>query len=254
MSMLADRKPAPDATDGSRRPRHVAIIMDGNGRWATSRGLPRGEGHRRGVESVRTTVKAAIELGLPYLTLFSFSSENWSRPREEVDFLFGLFRRYIRRDVAELHAAGVKITVIGSREGLPADVREMIEEAEKITAANSALNLILAFNYGARDEIARAVAQIAADVRDGKLDAASVTDVTIAAYLDTAGLPDPDLVIRTSGEMRLSNFLLWQSAYSEFVFLPVLWPDFTKATLSAALDEYAGRNRRYGGTDQRGAS
>jgi undecaprenyl diphosphate synthase len=254
MSLTADSKPTPETPDGGRRPAHVAIIMDGNGRWATSRGLPRGEGHRRGVEAVRATVKAAIELGLPYLTLFSFSSENWSRPREEVDFLFGLFRRYIRRDVAELHAAGVKIIVIGRRDGLPDDVLGMIEEAERLTAGNTTLKLILAFNYGSRDEIARAAHRIAADVKAGKLDPAAVDVGTVGSYLDTAGIPDPDLVIRTSGELRLSNFLLWQSAYSEFVFVPVLWPDFGHATLAGALEEYAGRSRRYGGTGGRGGS
>lgn len=203
---------------------------------------------------MREVVKAADRLGIPYLTLFSFSSENWTRPREEVDFLFGLFRRYIRRDVAELHASGVKIVIIGRREGLPADILGMIEEAEKITAANAALTLIIAFNYGARDEIARAARRIAVKVRDGSLDAASIDDTTVTEHLDTAGIPDPDLVIRTSGEMRLSNFLLWQSAYSEFVFVPVLWPDFTADTLAAALEEFSGRSRRYGGTGDRGAS
>ena len=254
MSLLAERKPATEAPDGAARPAHVAIIMDGNGRWATARGLPRVEGHRRGVEAVRGTVKAAIELGLRHLTLFSFSSENWSRPREEVDFLFGLFRRYIRRDVAELDAAGVKIIVIGRRDDLPADIREMLEEAERLTVDNTKLKLVLAFNYGARDEIARAVQRIAADARDGKLDPASIGIATVGSYLDTAGLPDPDLIIRTSGELRLSNFLLWQSAYSELVFVPVLWPDFGRAALAGALEEYAGRSRRYGGTGGRSAS
>jgi undecaprenyl diphosphate synthase len=247
MSVAADSNTAPPAPSGGRAPRHVAIIMDGNGRWAAQRGLPRGEGHRRGVEAVRATVRAAIELGIGHLTLFSFSSENWSRPIEEVDFLFGLFRRYIRRDVAELHAGGVRITVIGNRVGLPADILAMIEEAEQLTAGNRTLELILAFNYGARDEIARAAQKIAADAHAGKLDPASIGVSTVARYLDTAPFPDPDLVIRTSGELRLSNFLLWQLAYAELVFLPVLWPDFGADALKAAIEEFGGRSRRYGG-------
>jgi undecaprenyl diphosphate synthase len=198
-------------------------------------------------------VRAAVELGVPYLTLFSFSSENWSRPREEVDFLFGLFRRYIRRDVAELHSAGIKINIIGRRSGLPDDVLGMIDDAEKLTAANTALQLIFAFNYGARDEIARAARKIGQGVRDGRIDAETIDEATLARHLDTAAFPDPDLIVRTSGELRLSNFLLWQSAYAELVFVPVYWPDFGRATLVAALDEYAGRTRRYGGTPGRGA-
>ena len=247
MSVLADPHATPLAPAGRSLPRHVAIIMDGNGRWAAARGLPRGEGHRRGVEAVRQTVKAAIELGIGHLTLFSFSSENWSRPVEEVDFLFGLFRRYIRRDVADLHASGVRITVIGERAGLPADILTMIEEAEALTARNQALELIFAFNYGARDEIVRAVRKLAADARDGRIDPASISEATVTRYLDTAPFPDPDLIIRTSGELRLSNFLLWQSAYAELVFLPILWPDFGREPLKAAIEEFGNRSRRYGG-------
>jgi undecaprenyl diphosphate synthase len=247
MSVVADSEAMPLTPSGGRVPRHVAIIMDGNGRWAAARGLPRGEGHRRGVESVRETVRAAIELGIGHLTLFSFSSENWSRPPEEVDFLFGLFRRYIRRDVAELHAAGVRITVIGRRQGLPADILTMIGEAEQLTAANRALELIIAFNYGSRDEIARAARKIATEVREGRLDPAAIDEATVASHLDTAKFPDPDLVIRTSGELRLSNFLLWQLAYAELVFVPVLWPEFRTDTLKAAIEEFNGRSRRYGG-------
>ena len=247
MPVLADQPAVPATQGGGALPRHVAIIMDGNGRWAAARGLPRGEGHRRGVEAVRQTVKAAIELGIRHLTLFSFSSENWSRPAEEVDFLFGLFRRYIRRDVAELHSAGVRITVIGKREGLPADILAMIEEAEALTAGNRALELIFAFNYGARDEIVRAVRAVAAEVKEGRLEPAAIDETTITERLDTAAFPDPDLIIRTSGELRLSNFLLWQSAYSELVFLPVLWPDFGREALKEAIDEFGSRSRRYGG-------
>jgi undecaprenyl diphosphate synthase len=225
----------------------VAIIMDGNGRWASARGLPRSEGHRRGVEAVRQTVKASIALGVKYLTLFSFSSENWTRPVDEVDFLFGLFRRYIRRDVADLHAAGVRVTVIGRRQGLPGDIVAMFEEAEALTARNDALELIFAFNYGARDELARAAKAIARAAKAGTLDPEAVDETTISAHLDTRAFPDPDLIIRTSGERRLSNFLLWQSAYAEFVFTPVFWPDFGAEALTAALEEFAQRTRRYGG-------
>jgi undecaprenyl diphosphate synthase len=237
----------PTIADGARVPRHVAIIMDGNGRWASARGLPRSEGHRRGVEAVRQTVKASIALGVKHLTLFSFSSENWTRPVDEVDFLFGLFRRYIRRDVADLHAAGVRVTVIGRREGLPTDIVAMFEEAEALTARNSTLELIFAFNYGARDELARAAKAIARAAKAGTLDPETVDEAAVAAHLDTRAFPDPDLVIRTSGERRLSNFLLWQSAYAEFVFTPVFWPDFGAEALTAALEEFAQRSRRYGG-------
>lgn len=253
MSVLADQHPMTETPSGAPRPTHVAIIMDGNGRWAMARGLPRGEGHRRGVEAVRQTVKAAIDLGLRNLTLFSFSSENWSRPRAEVDFLLGLFRRYIRRDVAELHAAGVKINIIGSRDGVPADILGMIEEAERLTTANTKLQLIFAFNYGARDEIVRAVRRIAGEVKDGRLDPGAISEATIAAHLDTAAFPDPDLVIRTSGELRLSNFLLWQAAYAELVFVPVYWPDFDRKALAGALEEFSSRSRRYGGSGGRSA-
>jgi len=254
MSILASRRAVAAPPGGGEMPRHVAIIMDGNGRWAAERGLPRGEGHRRGVEAVRQTVRAAYELGIRYLTLFSFSSENWSRPRAEVDFLFGLFRLYVRRDVAELHAQGVRINVIGSREGLPADMLGMIAESEALTKANDNLELILAFNYGSRDEIVRAARAIGREVREGRLDPEAVDETAFAAHLDTAAFPDPDLVIRTSGESRLSNFLLWQSAYAELLFLPVYWPDFGKETLNGAIAEYSRRSRRYGGIEERGSA
>jgi undecaprenyl diphosphate synthase len=236
----------PDAFVGEA-PRHVAIIMDGNGRWAAERGLPRTEGHRHGVEAVRRSVRAAIEFGLDHLTLFSFSSENWARPPAEVQFLFGLLRNYIRRDLADLHANGVRIVVIGEREGLPKDILALIDEAERLTAANKRLQLIVAFNYGARNEVSRAVRRIAERVAAGTLDPSAIDDETISKHLDTAGIPDPDLIIRTSGEMRLSNFLLWQAAYAELVFLPVFWPDFDKKAMSQALGEFSTRVRRYGG-------
>jgi undecaprenyl diphosphate synthase len=231
--------------------RHIAIIMDGNGRWAAERGLPRTEGHRQGVESVRRTVEAAIELGITHLTLFSFSSENWSRPKQEINDLFGLLRRFVRRDLADLHKNGVKIRVIGTREGLDTDFLRMIDDAVELTKENTGLNLTIAFNYGARDEIARAARRIAEDVAKGSIAASDVTPQRFSAYLDTAGLPDPDLLIRTSGELRLSNFLLWQLAYSEFVFVDVYWPDFSRALLEAAIAEYQRRNRRFGGTSAR---
>jgi undecaprenyl diphosphate synthase len=231
--------------------RHVAIIMDGNGRWAAERGLPRVEGHRQGVESVRRTVEAALELGVTHLTLFSFSSENWSRPRQEINDLFGLLRRFVRRDLAELHKDGVKIRVIGARSGLENDILRMLDDAVELTKDNTALNLTIAFNYGARDEIARAAQKIAEDAKKGIVAPSEVTPERFATYLDTAGLPDPDLLIRTSGELRLSNFLLWQLAYAEFVFVDVYWPDFTKEVFEAAIAEYQRRNRRFGGTSAR---
>jgi undecaprenyl diphosphate synthase len=231
--------------------RHVAIIMDGNGRWAAERGLPRAEGHRQGVESVRRTVEAVIELGISHLTLFSFSSENWTRPKQEINDLFGLLRRFIRRDLADLHKNGVKIRVIGTRSGLDGDLLRMIDDAVELTKDNTALNLTIAFNYGARDEIARAARRIAEDVAGGALAAADVTAERFGSYLDTANLPDPDLLIRTSGELRLSNFLLWQLAYAEFVFVDIYWPDFNRDTLEAALAEYQRRSRRFGGTSAR---
>ena len=230
---------------------HVAIIMDGNGRWAAERGLPRVEGHRQGVETVRRIVEASMELGITHLTLFSFSSENWSRPEQEIYDLFGLLRRFVRRDLAELHKNGVKIRVVGSRNGLEDDILRMLDDAVELTRNNTALNLTIAFNYGGRDEIARAAQRIAEDAKQGVLAPEDVTQDRFASYLDTAGLPDPDLLIRTSGELRLSNFLLWQLAYAEFVFVDVYWPDFTKELFEAAISEYQRRNRRFGGRSAR---
>jgi undecaprenyl diphosphate synthase len=228
-------------------PRHVAIIMDGNGRWAAARGLPRGEGHRRGVEALRRTVRAAGELGIGFLTIFSFSAENWSRPPAEIRELMGLLRRFIRHDLAELHRNGVKVRVIGDRENLDGEIRRLVEEAEQLTRGNNKLVLIVAFNYGARQEIARAAQRIAAAVSAGDLPVTAVTADKLAAYLDAPDLPDPDLIIRTSGEQRLSNFLLWQAAYSELVFVPTYWPDFDRGTLENAIGEYQRRERRFGG-------
>ena len=232
-------------------PRHIAIIMDGNGRWASERGLPRTEGHRQGVESVRRTVKAALELGITHLTLFSFSSENWSRPKQEISDLFGLMRRFVRRDLADLHKNGVKIRIIGARTGLDDDILRLIDDASALTKDNAALHLTIAFNYGSRDEIARAASRIAEAVAEGSLDPADITPERFGSYLDTADLPDPDLLIRTSGELRLSNFLLWQLAYAEFVFVDAYWPDFSRDQLEAAIAEYQRRSRRFGGTSAR---
>jgi undecaprenyl diphosphate synthase len=228
-------------------PRHVAIIMDGNGRWAAARGLPRAEGHRRGVEALRRTVRAAGELGIGILTIFSFSSENWTRPASEISELMGLLRRFIRHDLAELHSNGVRVRVIGEREGLDPEIRRLLEEAEELTRNNGRLILVVAFNYGARQEIARAARRLAGEVAQGRLDAMSITADLIGSRLDAADLPDPDLIIRTSGEQRLSNFLLWQAAYSELVFVPTYWPDFDRGALEEAIGEYRRRERRFGG-------
>jgi undecaprenyl diphosphate synthase len=228
-------------------PRHIAIIMDGNGRWAAARGLPRVEGHRRGVEALRKTVRAAGELGISILTIFSFSSENWSRPASEIQDLLGLLRRFIRNDLAELHNSNVRVRVIGEREDLTRDIRSLLEEAEELTRNNDGLLLVVAFNYGARQEIARAARRAAEDVANGKLAAEDITPELLTQHLDAPDVPDPDLIIRTSGEQRLSNFLLWQSAYSELIFVPTYWPDFDRAALEAAIAEYNRRERRFGG-------
>lgn len=228
-------------------PQHVAIIMDGNGRWARARGLPRTLGHREGVEALRRTVEAAGRMGVKYLTVFGFSTENWTRPAEEVDALFELMRLYVAKDLDRLTKEGVCIRVIGGRDGLATDVREIIVRAEERTALNTGLRLTVAFNYGGRSEIVRAVQRIAEDVKAGKLEPEAITPQTFDLYLDTFDLPSPDLVIRTSGEQRISNFLLWQAAYAELVFLDVLWPDFDQAALESAFLEYQQRDRRFGG-------
>jgi undecaprenyl diphosphate synthase len=228
-------------------PRHVAIIMDGNGRWASQRGFPRTEGHRRGVESVRVCVRAANELGIDYLTLYSFSSENWRRPKDEIFDLMGLLKRFIRRDLAELHDQNVQIKVIGTDIGVDAEIMMLIRDAIHLTRNNTGLRLTVAFNYGARDEIARAARAIASKAQRGELDPAMVTVDVLEQHLDTAGLPEPDLLIRTGGNQRISNFLLWQCAYTEFVFVNTFWPEFSKDVLAAAIAEYQTRERRFGG-------
>jgi len=230
-------------------PRHVAIIMDGNGRWAKARGMPRGFGHRKGVEAVREAVKSARHFGISYLTLYAFSSENWRRPADEVSDLMGLLKLFIKRDLAELHAADVRIRVIGERERLSSDILQLLLEAEETTKANTGLVLVIAFNYGARDEIARACRRIALDVAAGKIDPEEISAEMVNERLDTADIPDPDLIIRTSGEERLSNFLLWQAAYSELVFVPELWPDFDRTVFRKALDTFAARDRRFGAVE-----
>jgi undecaprenyl diphosphate synthase len=248
MAAEPNRLPAIDADRLTERaPAHVAIIMDGNGRWAARRGLPRIEGHRRGVEAVRRAVRSAAELGIRYLTIYSFSTENWRRPAEEVADLMTLLKRFIRNDLAELHGNNIRVRIIGDRENLTPDIRALLHEAEDLTRANTGLVLVVAFNYGGRQEIARAVRAIAREVKAGRLDPEAIDAAMIDGALDTDGIPDPDLVIRTSGEQRISNFLPWQSAYSEFVFLPDLWPDFDHAAFEAAVGQYIGRERRFGG-------
>ena len=232
---------------GRALPRHIGIIMDGNGRWAAARGLPRMEGHRRGVEAVRRAVRAALETGIEVLTIYSFSTENWSRPADEIAFLMSLLRRFIRNDLAELHSNGVRVRVIGSREGIEPDIIALMSEAEELTRDNRRLTLVIAFNYGSRQEIAQTMQHLAARVARGELRPDAITPDVISKSLETADLPDPDLIIRTSGEQRLSNFLMWQAAYAEFVFLPMHWPDFDRAAFDQALSEYLGRDRRFGG-------
>ena len=225
-------------------PRHVGIIMDGNGRWAKARGLPRAVGHREGVEAVRKAVATAGKLGITHLTLFSFSTENWRRPSEEVEALFDLLRRFVDADLERLAKDGVRIRVIGERRGLSDELLSILERAEYRTRDNERFNLIIAFNYGSRNELVRAAVRAAERYSD---DLEALDEDKFSDCLDTHGLPDPDLIIRTSGEHRISNFLLWQAAYAEFVFADVLWPDFDEAWFIRVLDQYAQRDRRYGG-------
>ncbi len=230
-------------------PAHVAIIMDGNGRWAAKRGLPRVAGHRAGVETVKRIAQAARDQGIAVLTLYSFSTENWARPKSEISDLFSLLKLFIRRDLAELHRNNVRIRVIGEREGVPADILRLLDDAVALTAANTLQTLVIAFNYGARSEIASAARRLAEQAVRGEIKATDITPDLLRSELDTAGLPDPDLIIRTSGEQRLSNFLLWQAAYSEFVFVEKLWPDFSDTDLRSAVETFKARKRRFGGLD-----
>jgi undecaprenyl diphosphate synthase len=237
----------------AKLPRHVAIIMDGNGRWAVRKSLPRTAGHKQGVEATRRVVQAAAELGIEYLTLFGFSSENWKRPDSEIRDLMSLLRYYLRSETAELHKSGVRLRVIGNRQAFDTDIIELIENAEKLTADNNRINLVIALNYGGRQDILHATKRLIDQSREASL-SMNVQELEniFAANMMTAGIPDPDLLIRTSGEKRISNFLLWQCAYSEMVFSETLWPDFGKPELQQALEEYAGRDRRYGAIGNHG--
>lgn len=241
-------KPVPSQPEPTGIPVHVAIIMDGNGRWAKARGLPRAAGHAQGAEAVRRTVKAASQLGIRYLTLYGFSLENWKRPAKEIADLMGLLRLYLRKEIAELHREGVRIRFIGDRSLLEPDIVSLIEMSETKTKANTKLDLVIALSYGSRQEIAHAVRVLAGEVASGKIDADTIDENTLEGRLYTADMPDPDLIVRTSGEQRISNFLLWQSAYAEFVFTDVLWPDFSREELENSIEEFGRRERRYGAT------
>lgn len=236
-----------EAAGGNGMPRHVAIIMDGNGRWAKRRFLPRVAGHRAGAEAVRVTVKAAADMGLRALTLYAFSSENWRRSAEEVTDLMGLLRLYLRKEVAELHRNGIRLRTIGDISALEGDLIGLVRDGVELTKNNRRLDFVLALNYGAQDEMLRAVRGIAAQVRAGMLDPDSIDQGTIESRLDTHDLPPLDLLIRTSGERRLSNFLLWQAAYAELLFVDTLWPDFDGNALAAAIADFGTRERRFGG-------
>jgi undecaprenyl diphosphate synthase len=227
-------------------PRHVAIVMDGNGRWARKRHLPREAGHAAGVQRVREVVRAASDLGIAHLTLFAFSSENWKRPPAEVGALMGLFRNYFRSDLDELVRRAVRVRVIGNRSRVAPDIHKMIEDAERLTTGNKGLNLTFAFDYGGQQEIANAARELARAAKEGRLDPETITTELFATRLFTNGLPEPDLIVRTSGERRLSNFLLWQSAYAELMFVETLWPDFTAENLVEAIDSFGLRERRFG--------
>lgn len=238
--------PKRSVPDPERLPQHVAIIMDGNGRWARKRALPRVAGHKVGLDSVRAMVKACSDWGIPYLTLYAFSSENWRRPKAEVTFLMALLATYLRQELAELHTNNVRLRAIGRLDALPALARKELEASIKRTAANTGLVLTLALNYGGRQDLVDATRRVLHEVRAGRLKADAVDEEALARHLSTAGMPDPDLVIRTSGELRLSNFLIWQTAYAEIYFTPTLWPDFRKPQLLAALKDFAKRERRFG--------
>ena len=237
----------PANADPTPGPNHVAIIMDGNGRWAKARGLPRVAGHRRGADAVRRVVRGAGELGIPVLTLFAFSTENWTRPADEVNDLMGLLRHYLRNELDELHKNGAKLRVIGNREGLAADIVRDISDAENMTRSNSRIDVNICINYGSRAEILQATRSLARQVATGELSADRIDEDLFEGELLTAGVPDPDLLIRTSGEQRISNFMLWQCAYAELVFVDTLWPDFGKEHLEQAIAEFRRRERRYGG-------
>ncbi|MGH1350362.1 MAG: isoprenyl transferase [Methyloligellaceae bacterium] len=248
---MSDKENKIDLLDGHTPPGHIAIIMDGNGRWAKNRGKLRSFGHRQGVQAVRRTVQACMELGVGHLTLYSFSSENWSRPADEVKDLMGLIKLFIKQDLAELHKHNVKIRIIGESERADSEIVKLMKETVELTKNNTGLDLTVAFSYGSRDEIVRAAKKIASKVKDGDLAPEDISHDLFEEHLDTSEVPDPDLLIRTSGEKRLSNFLLWQSAYTEFVFQDVLWPDYDENHLLAAIQEYFHRDRRYGGVAEK---
>ena len=237
----------PSGVPADKLPRHIAVIMDGNGRWARERSLPRIEGHRRGSQSVRACTAACVEAGIPYLTLYAFSKENWQRPANEVSALMNLLDRFLAEQISEIMEKNIRLRAIGHLDDLPDNARRRLDSAMDRSAGNTALTLTLALSYGARTEIVDAARQIAREAKSGALDPQTITEETIASRLYTAGIPDPDLLVRTSGEMRVSNFLLWQISYAEIVVTPKLWPDFGKEDLFAAMREYARRHRRYGG-------
>ncbi len=247
MSIISVASALQQPGSGRAAPAHVAIIMDGNGRWARARGQPRAAGHRAGAQAVRRTVEAAIGCGVKWLTIYAFSSENWRRPQEEVLDLTGLLRRYLRQELAEMSREGVRLRVLGNPQRFDGDLQSELARAEQSTRGNSRLNLNIALSYGARDEIVAAAKAIAAAAASGELTPGELDEARFGQFLFTADMPDPDMVIRTSGEQRLSNFLLWQSAYAELVFLDVLWPDFCRADFEFALAEFSRRERRFGG-------
>ncbi len=230
-------------------PAHIGVIMDGNGRWARARGKPRTEGHVAGVRALRGLVESCINYGIDYLTVFSFSSENWTRPKDEISFIFGLLRRFVASDLEKLHRNNVRVRIIGARTGLDEGLRRLIAEVEATTAMNTGLKLQVAFNYGGKAELTEAMRRIAEQVAAGRLRPEEITEDTIGQALYTAGLPDPDIVLRTSGEHRFSNFLIWQSAYAELIFVEENWPDFDEQSFVRVLEEYSGRDRRYGGVE-----
>jgi undecaprenyl diphosphate synthase len=241
----------PSARPDLRIPAHLAVIMDGNGRWAQSRGKMRTEGHVEGVKALRRLVELSIRYGIKHLTVFSFSSENWRRPRDEVNFIFGLLHRFVASDLASLIQNNVRVRIIGSRDGLDESLRRLIDDVQAKTSRNTGLELIVAFNYGGKSELTEAARRIAAQVAAGQLKVEDIDELTMERALYTTGVPDPDLIIRTSGEQRVSNFLLWQGAYSELVFIDEHWPDFNEQVFLKALDEYSSRNRRFGGIEAR---
>ena len=243
----ANAAPPSQGAGGTRIPRHVAIIMDGNGRWAKARGLPRAAGHKAGAESARKVLRAAGEAGVECLTLYAFSSENWRRPESEINDLMGLLRFYIGAELNAIHKEGVRLKIIGDHTAFPADVARLVDQAVAKTAANTRMTLAVALNYGARTELVLAARKLAARVAAGEIAAGDIDEAMIDGALDTSDLPPLDLLIRTSGECRLSNFLLWQSAYAELLFVPTLWPDFDGDALRSALADFAARERRYGG-------